>query len=100
MLAYRNNPNLEGDILTLLAEEIFESLPNSDAMGWPLRFANAIAPGADLSRVWPQFVRRVLYSIALPNAGAGAADSTAHSAAYAAAWSAMANKLIELLETA
>jgi len=146
--------------LARLKDTIFESLPNGDAQQWPLRFMGAIAPGADLSRVWPKFVRRVLYSIALPNAGSdeaaeaairgtidvfdnwiatgegaenmasaanrvarraaysaahsaaysaasaawSAADSTAYSAAYnaarRAAWSAMADKLIELLETA
>jgi len=55
--------------LARLEDTIFEHLPNSDAMGWPLRFMNAIAPGADLSRVWPEFLRWMLHSIALPSAG-------------------------------
>jgi len=139
--------------LARLEDTIFESLPNSDAMGWPLRFMNAIAPGADLALVEPKFIRWVLDSIILPNADADGvvkaairgtievfdawiatgeedenARRAAHSAAYVAyaagaagraayraAWSgvvaadsaaevaaycAMANKLIELLETA
>ena len=72
MCAYRNNPNIEVDIPPALAHlrtAIFESLPNSDAMGWPLRFMNAIAPGADLALVEPEFNRWMLDSIALPSAG-------------------------------
>jgi len=63
--------------LAYLEDKIFESLPNSDAMGWPLRFMNAIAPGADLALVEPKFNRWVLHSIALPNAGADEAVGAA-----------------------
>jgi len=55
--------------LAYLEDKIFEGLPNRDAMGWPLRFMHAIVPGTDLSRVWPEFLRWVLDSIALPSAG-------------------------------
>ena len=59
--------------LAYLEDMIFEHLPDSDAKQWPLRFMGAIVPGADLARVEPKFNRWVLHSIALPNAGAGAA---------------------------
>jgi len=72
--------------LAYLEDTIFEHLPNGDAKQWPLRFMRAIVPGADLSMAGPKFLRWVLHSIALPNAGAGAADSTAHSAAYIAVY--------------
>ncbi len=41
--------------LAALEDGIFEALPEEKAMQWPLRFANAIQTGADLSNVWPQF---------------------------------------------
>jgi len=42
-------------ILARLEDGIFEGLPIEDAKTWPLRFARAIRPGADLSLVWPKF---------------------------------------------
>jgi len=38
-------------MLARLEDTIFEGLPNTDAMRWPMRFSAAITPGADLSRV-------------------------------------------------
>ena len=38
-------------MLARLEDTIFEGLPNAEAKQWPMRFAAAIAPGADLSRV-------------------------------------------------
>jgi hypothetical protein len=38
-------------MLARLEDTIFEGLPNVEAKQWPMRFAAAIAPGADLSRV-------------------------------------------------
>jgi len=63
--------------LAHLEEEIFEHLPNGDAMGWPLRFMRAIVPGADLSMAGPKFNRWVLHSIALPSAGSDEAVGAA-----------------------
>ncbi len=42
-------------ILARLEDGIFEGLPTAQAKAWPLRFARAIRPGADLSGVWPRF---------------------------------------------
>lgn len=42
-------------VLARLEDRIFEGLPNAKAMEWPVRFMSAIAPGADLSRVWNRF---------------------------------------------
>jgi hypothetical protein len=39
-----------------LEDQIFEGLPKEKAMEWPLRFANAIQVGADLSLVTPKFM--------------------------------------------
>jgi hypothetical protein len=39
-----------------LEDRIFEGLGNTLAMRWPLRFAAAIRPGADLSMVVPRFL--------------------------------------------
>jgi hypothetical protein len=39
-----------------LEDRIFEGLDNTLAMRWPLRFAAAIRPGADLSMVVPRFL--------------------------------------------
>ena len=39
-------------VLAELEDRIFESLPNGEAKQWPLDFAAAIQPGADLSGVW------------------------------------------------
>jgi hypothetical protein len=43
-----------------LEDRIFEGLDNTLAMRWPLRFAAAIRPGADLSMVVPRFLRWLL----------------------------------------
>src|SRR5438270_5254012 len=42
-------------VLAHLADRIFEGMGNGDAKEFPLAFLSAIKPGADLSRVWPQF---------------------------------------------
>jgi hypothetical protein len=42
-------------ILARLEDRIFEGLPNGIAKEWPERFMGAIAPGADLTMVWPRF---------------------------------------------
>lgn len=43
-----------------LEDAIFEALPNGQSKAWPLRFTRAIREGADLSRVTPKFLRRVI----------------------------------------
>ena len=47
-------------ILARLEDTIFEGLPNTDAMQWPMRFSAAIATGADLSRVGWQWLHWLL----------------------------------------
>jgi hypothetical protein len=42
--------------IAYLGETIFENLPDAEAKLWPLAFADAIRPGADLSGVIPQFM--------------------------------------------
>ncbi len=42
-------------IIARLEDRIFEGLKNGKAKEWPLRFTQAIQPGADLSMVWPRF---------------------------------------------
>ena len=42
-------------ILARLEDKIFENLPNELSQLWPERFIKAIAPGADLTMVWPRF---------------------------------------------
>jgi hypothetical protein len=42
-------------VLARLEDGIFESLPNGESKLWPEQFLSAIAPGADLSLVWPRF---------------------------------------------
>jgi hypothetical protein len=42
-------------ILARLEDGIFEGLPSEEAQSWPIRFASAIRPGADLSLVWSRF---------------------------------------------
>ncbi len=42
-------------ILARLEDRIFEQLPDGIAQEWPVRFANTIPEGVDLSRIWPQF---------------------------------------------
>ena len=42
-------------VLARLEDGIFEGLPTDLAKEWPLRFAHAVRPGADLSGVWPRF---------------------------------------------
>jgi hypothetical protein len=41
--------------LARIEDRVFEGLPNDRAKLWPLQFMDAIRPGADLSRIWPQF---------------------------------------------
>ncbi len=48
------------EILAVLEDSIFESLPVEDAQEWPERFLDAIPVGADLSRVSWQFLDWVL----------------------------------------
>ena len=43
-------------ILARLEDGIFENLPDNLSKKWPLRFANAVKPGSDLSMVWPKFM--------------------------------------------
>lgn len=43
-----------------LIDAIFEELSQADAMGWPLRVAKAVKPGADLSMVIPHFLYWIL----------------------------------------
>lgn len=47
-------------ILARLEDGIFEGLPADKAREWPLRFANAVPVGADLSLVWPRFAHWLL----------------------------------------
>jgi hypothetical protein len=41
--------------LARLEDQIFERLPESEAMKWPAAFLSAIPVGADLTLVWPRF---------------------------------------------
>jgi len=41
--------------LAYLEDGLFESMELGLAKEWPARFMGAIQPGADLSKVWPQF---------------------------------------------
>jgi hypothetical protein len=41
--------------LAYLEDGLFESMSPEAALAWPERFMGAIAPGADLSGVWPRF---------------------------------------------
>ena len=43
------------EVLAVLEDGIFENLDNGASQIWPIRFTSAIAPGADLSMVWPRF---------------------------------------------
>jgi hypothetical protein len=43
-----------------LQDRIFEGMAPELAREWPLRFAHAIRPGADLSLVWPRFAVIIL----------------------------------------
>jgi hypothetical protein len=54
-------------ILARLEDRIFEGLPLAEAKLWPMQFAAAIAPGADLSGVWDKFAPWLLREIALPS---------------------------------
>ncbi|MFT3987230.1 hypothetical protein [Aestuariivirga sp.] len=47
-------------MLARLEDTIFEGLPNAEAQEWPVRFMDAIRPGADLSRVGWQFLHWLL----------------------------------------
>lgn len=49
-----------GEQLQRLNDVLFEALPNDLAMDWPLRFAAAAQPGADLTLVPMQFTHRTL----------------------------------------
>ena len=46
--------------LAQLLDGLFEALPNGEAKALPMRFLEAIRPGADLSRIWPQFAHWLL----------------------------------------
>ena len=46
--------------LARLEDGIFYGLPVDDARQWPLQFMESIAPGADLSMVWPKFTHWLL----------------------------------------
>ena len=41
-------------VLAYLQDQIFEGLPEADALAWPSQFAAAIPVGRDLSIVWPR----------------------------------------------
>jgi hypothetical protein len=41
--------------LAHLEDRLFELQTTEDALAWPERFLSAIQPGADLSRVWPEW---------------------------------------------
>jgi hypothetical protein len=47
-------------ILARLEDGIFERLPDEKSQAWPVRFAEAIPAGADLSLVWPRFAHWLL----------------------------------------
>ena len=49
-----------GQMIGRLEDRIFEGLPNDKAIVWPGRFAKAIQPGADLSRVGWKFLHWLL----------------------------------------
>ena len=49
------------ETLLRLADGLFEALPEGEFQKWPRRFANAIAPGADLSGVWAQLLQWLLF---------------------------------------
>jgi hypothetical protein len=53
-------------ILARLEDRIFEGLEPAEARLWPMRFAQAVQPGADLSGVWHQFAPWLLREIAAP----------------------------------
>ena len=53
-------------MLARLEDTIFEGLPNAEAMTWPLRFAEAIQVGADLSMVAPRFLLWLLRDSGIP----------------------------------
>ena len=42
-------------IIARLEDCFFERLKNGESQKWPIRFSEAIKPGADLSMVWPKF---------------------------------------------
>jgi len=54
-------------IIARLEDSIFERLPYTEQKAWPLRFANAIREGSDLSGVWYRFA---LWMLVDPDAGA------------------------------
>ena len=47
-------------ILARLEDGMFERLPDEKSQAWPVRFAEAIPVGADLSLVWPRFAHWLL----------------------------------------
>ena len=56
-------------MLARLEDTIFEGLSNGDAKEWPILFAQAIKPGADLSRVGWKFQHWILTGSRLLNDG-------------------------------
>ncbi len=43
-------------IIARLEDRLFEGMKLKDAKGFPVKFLNAITPGADLSMVWSKFI--------------------------------------------
>jgi len=56
-------------MLARLEDTIFEGLPNGKAKAWPVRFSQAIKPGADLSLVGWKFQHWILTGSGLINDG-------------------------------
>lgn len=110
--------------LAYLEDRIFENLPNDKAKKWPLKFLNAVKPGADLSLVTAKFMVWLLEdevsqhfdAVKFPDvakvsakvielykkkiAGEKVSDAEWQEAARAACFERMADKLIELLKSA
>lgn len=51
--------------LIALQDQVFEGLPANLAPDWPIQFASAIQPGADLSAVWRSVAVRILREVSL-----------------------------------
>ena len=45
------------ELLARLEDSIFEGLPDTHNLDWPINFMSAINIGADLSTVWPKFAQ-------------------------------------------
>lgn len=44
-------------LLARLEDSIFEGLPSTHNIDWPINFMSAISVGADLSTIWPKFAQ-------------------------------------------